>query len=48
MRYSFDPAKQKANLAKHGFDLSDARQVIESNQLSRSKTIASRTMSLGS
>lgn len=31
MRYLFDSAKRKANLAKHGFDLSDAQQVIESN-----------------
>ena len=30
MRYSFDPAKQASNLKKHGFDLADARQVIES------------------
>jgi len=32
MRYSFDPAKQIANLAKHGFDLKDARQVIDAGQ----------------
>ncbi len=32
MRYGFDPAKQASNLAKHGFDLADARQVIESGQ----------------
>ena len=32
MRYSFDPAKRAANLKKHGFDLADARQVIESGQ----------------
>jgi uncharacterized protein len=30
VRYSFDPAKQESNLKKHGFDLTDARQVIES------------------
>jgi uncharacterized protein len=30
MRYSFDPAKQVANLRKHGLDLADAKQVIES------------------
>ena len=32
MRYSFDPAKQASNLKKHGFDLADARQVIESGR----------------
>ena len=32
MRYSFDPAKRASNLKKHGFDLKDARQVIESAQ----------------
>lgn len=32
MRYLFDPAKRAANLKKHGFDLADARQVIESGQ----------------
>ena len=32
MRYSFDPAKQASNLKKHGFDLADAPQVIESGQ----------------
>ena len=32
MRYSFDPAKQASNLKKHGLDLSDAPQVIESGQ----------------
>ena len=32
MRYSFDPAKQASNLKKHGFDLADARQVIESTR----------------
>lgn len=31
MRYSFDPAKRKPNLARHGFDLADARQIVESN-----------------
>ena len=30
MRYSFDPAKQASNLKKHGFDLADAWEVIES------------------
>lgn len=30
MRYSFDPAKQASNLKKHGFDLADARRVLES------------------
>lgn len=32
MRYSFDPAKQASNLEKHGLDLADAAQVIESGQ----------------
>ena len=32
MRYSFDPAKRAANLKKHGFDLADAPQVIESGR----------------
>ena len=32
MRYSFDPVKRASNLAKHGFDLADARQVMESRQ----------------
>ena len=32
MRFSFDSAKQAGNLKKHGFDLADARQVIESGQ----------------
>ena len=30
MRYSFDPAKQTSNRKKHGFDLADAKDVIES------------------
>jgi uncharacterized protein len=30
VRYSFDPAKRASNLKKHGFDLADARKVIES------------------
>ncbi len=30
MRYSFDSAKRKSNLTKHGFDLADAKLVIES------------------
>jgi uncharacterized protein len=32
MRYSFDPAKRASNFKKHGFDLTDARRVIESGQ----------------
>ncbi len=32
MRYRFDPAKRASNLAKHGLDLADAAQVIESGQ----------------
>ena len=32
MRFRFDPAKRAANLKKHGLDLADARQVIESGQ----------------
>ncbi len=32
MRYSFDRAKQASNLSKHGLDLADAAQVIESGQ----------------
>ena len=32
MRYTFDPAKRLSNLKKHGFDLADARQVIESGR----------------
>lgn len=32
MRYSFDPAKQASNLGKHGFDLVDAKKVIESGR----------------
>ena len=31
MRFSFDPAKRAANLKKHGLDLADAKQVIESD-----------------
>ena len=30
MRYSFDPAKQTSNRKKHGLDLADAKDVIES------------------
>jgi len=30
VRYSFDPAKRATNLKKHGFDIADARKVIES------------------
>ena len=29
MIISFDPAKRESNLAKHGLDLADAREVIE-------------------
>ena len=32
MRYSFDPAKRTSNLKKHGLDLADTRQAIESGQ----------------
>jgi uncharacterized DUF497 family protein len=32
MRFGFDPAKRASNLKKHGFDLADAPQVIESGQ----------------
>ena len=32
MRYSFDPVKRVSNLKKHGYDLKDARTVIESGQ----------------
>lgn len=32
MRYSFDSAKRASNLKKHGLDLADARQVIESGR----------------
>ena len=32
MRFGFDSAKQASNLKKHGFDLAEARQVIESGQ----------------
>jgi len=32
VRYSFDPAKQATNLKKHGFDLAEARRVIESGR----------------
>ena len=32
MRYSFDPAKQASNLKKHGLDMAEAPQVIESGQ----------------
>lgn len=32
MRYSFDPVKRASNLKKHGFDLADAREVIESGK----------------
>ena len=29
MKISFDPAKRKRNLAKHGLDLADAGEVLE-------------------
>ena len=32
MRYHFDPAKRSVNLKKHGYDLTDARLVIESSR----------------
>jgi uncharacterized DUF497 family protein len=32
MRFTFDPAKRIRNLKKHGFDLADARPVIESGK----------------
>ena len=32
MRFRFDPVKRAANLKKHGLDLADARQVVESGQ----------------
>jgi uncharacterized DUF497 family protein len=32
MRYSFDPTNRASNLKKHGLDLADAPQVIESGQ----------------
>lgn len=32
MRYSHDPAKRAINLKRHGLDLLDAKQVIESGQ----------------
>ncbi len=32
MHYSFGPAKRASNLKKHGLDLADAPQVIESGQ----------------
>ena len=32
LRYSFDPPKRTSNLAKHGFDLAEARKVIESGR----------------
>ena len=30
MRYSFDPDKRASNFKKHGYDLADAKNVIES------------------
>ena len=44
MRYSFDPAKQASNLTKHGFDLADAWQVIES---ARTVTFEDRRFNYG-
>ena len=44
MRYSFDPAKRLSNLKKHGFDLADARQVIEST---RTVTFEDRRVNYG-
>lgn len=32
MRYSFDPTKRAANKKKHGYDFTDAPQVIESGK----------------
>jgi uncharacterized DUF497 family protein len=32
VRYRFDPAKRASNFKKHGFDLADAAQVIESGK----------------
>lgn len=32
MRFSFDHAKRASNRKKHGLDLADAQQVIESGQ----------------
>ena len=32
MRFTFDPAKRTGNLKKHGFDLADARRIIESGK----------------
>ncbi len=32
VRYSFDPVKRASNLEKHGLDLADAPQVIESGE----------------
>ena len=44
MRYSFDPAKRLSNLKKHGFDLADARQVVEST---RTVTFEDRRVNYG-
>ena len=44
VRYSFDPAKQASNLKKHGFDLADARKVIES---ARTVTFEDRRFNYG-
>ena len=35
MEISFDPARQKRNLAKHGLDLADAGEVLEGRCLER-------------
>lgn len=32
MRFTYDPAKRAANLRKHGLDLADAQEVIESGR----------------
>lgn len=32
MRYRFDPAKRAANLKKHGYDLADAKLVIDAGR----------------
>ena len=32
MRHHFDPLKRSVNLKKHGYDLTDARLVIESGR----------------
>ena len=44
MRFSFDPAKRASNLKKHGLDLANAPQVIESGQ---TVTFADRRFTYG-